>query len=134
VDCELAVRLVRRGFTATTAQAQGMIGATDSQHLAFANQHQWAILTHNRRHFQREHQTYLRLGLPHSGILILPQRGGLDRLELRAVMMLDWISTYALEIRSSLFTWTDLQLRLTQGLRLPRDSPADVREALGQRP
>ncbi len=134
VDCDLAVRLARRGFVATTTQAQGMVGATDEQQLAFATQNGWAILTRNRRHFQRQHQTYLQQRRPHAGILILPQRGTLDRLELRAVMMLDWIATYSLQHHSALLMWSSLQFLPTRGLQLAGYTSEEIQQALGQLP
>ena len=48
VDCELVPRLGQRGFVVTTAVAEGMVGATDPEQLAYATQLGWAILTHNR--------------------------------------------------------------------------------------
>jgi hypothetical protein len=134
VDAELAVRLEQRGFAATTAEAQGTVGATDAQQLAFAVQHGWIILTHNRRHFQREHHNYLRLGRSHSGILVLPQRGSLERLEIRAAMMLDWLRAHQIQYQSALYIWNDLQVQLTQGLQLPGYTAQELRRALGQEP
>jgi hypothetical protein len=134
VDCELAPRLVQRGFVVTTAAAQGMVGASDEEQLAYATQHDWVILTHNRRHFQREHHEYVRQHRPHSGIIILPQRCTFDRLELRAAMMLDWITTESAEYQSRLFLWNDLQLQLTHGLQLAGYTASEVKQVLGQSP
>jgi hypothetical protein len=131
VDCELAPRLVQRGFVVTTALTQGMVGASDARQLAYATQQDWVILTHNRRHFQREHQEYARLRRPHSGIIILPQRSTLARLELRAAMMLDWLEAHQPEYRSRLFLWNELQLQFTQGLQLAGYTADDLREVLG---
>jgi hypothetical protein len=132
VDSELAPRLVQRGFVVTTAVAQGMVGASDPEQLVYATQHDWVILTHNRRHFQREHNESLRQQRPHSGIIVLPQRGPFERLVLRAAMMLDWISSEAVPYQSRLFLWNDLQLRLTHGLQLPGYMASEIKQALGQ--
>lgn len=134
VDCELAPRLAQRGFVVTTAVAQGMVGASDPEQLAFATQHDWVILTHNRRHFQREHNEYVRQQRQHTGIMILPQRGTFERLELRAAMMLDWISGESAPFQSRLILWNDLQLRLTRGLQLPGYTASEIKQALGQNP
>lgn len=54
------------------------------------------------------------------------------QLEIRIVMMLDWIALRP-DHRSQLFRWHDLQYWLTQGNRLAGYTEAEVRLALGQR-
>jgi len=64
----------------------------------------------------------------------LPQRCTFDRLELRAAMMLDWITTESAEYQSRLFLWNDLQLQLTHGLQLAGYTASEVKQVLGQSP
>jgi hypothetical protein len=61
--------LRRLGHDVMTAQEDGHQRKPDSVILARAHSLGRAVLTHNRRHFERLH----RLGLPHSGILSATQ-------------------------------------------------------------
>jgi hypothetical protein len=130
VDHHLVVRLRQRGFTATSALAQQMIGASDEEQLNYAAQRNWAILTHNKRHFQRWHRRFQELGRTHSGILVLPP-SPLLRLELRTAMLLDWIDTRPVE-PSPVWLWHDLQVWLNQGNNLPGYRDSEIRFAIGR--
>src|SRR4051812_783567 len=77
---------------------------------------------------------YVRQNRPHGGIIILPQRGTFERLELRAAMMLDWIASESASYQSRLFLWNDLQLQLTHGLQLAGYTASQIKEVLGQSP
>src|SRR3954462_12169382 len=129
VDCELAPRLGQCGFVVTTAVAEGIVGATDPEQLAYATQLGWAILTHNRRHFPHEHHEYVRQNRPHGGIIILPQRGTFERLELRAAMMLDWIASESASYQSRLFAYPRDGVRRSDG----RSAGQHARRALATR-
>ncbi|MBI2322114.1 MAG: DUF5615 family PIN-like protein [Chloroflexi bacterium] len=120
-----------RGFTVTSAPAEGTVGVSDEDQLAYAAQHDVVILSHNRRHFLRWHARWATAGRPHAGIVILPQTSVLPQLTVRAAMMLDWIAGQG-EWRSRLFLWGDLQRRFTQDFRLGGYSEAEIRLALGQ--
>jgi hypothetical protein len=111
-----------------------MVGATDAERLACATQRDRVIVTHNRRHFQREHNESLRQHQPRGGIIILPQRGTFERLELRAAMTLDRITIESVPCQSRLFLWNDLQLRLAHGLQLAGYTAGEIKQALGQSP
>ena len=132
VDVALADALQQRGFAVTLARDHGPTGASDEQQIAYATQRDWAILSHNARHFQRWHRTFIEQRRPHGGIILLPETGPLSRLAVRAAMMLDWIGLQG-DHRSRLFKWGQLQLLLTGGYRLPGSAytEGEVRHALG---
>lgn len=131
VDYGLLIRLQRRGYTATTAQAERMIGVSDEEQLRYATRHDWLIVSTDTRDFQRLHALFQRDEIPHSGILLLPT-GLLDRMEIRAAISIDWIATLP-DHRSMLFRWNDFQQRLIRGERIPETDYSDeeVRRALG---
>jgi hypothetical protein len=132
VDVALAQTLRHRGFSVTLARDHGPVAASDEQQLAYATGRGWTILSHNARHFQRWHRTFLEQGRPHGGIILIPDTGPLSRLTIRAAMMLDWVGVQG-HYESRLFKWGQLQLLLTQGYRLPGSvySEDDVRHGLG---
>jgi predicted nuclease of predicted toxin-antitoxin system len=129
VDHGLLIRLRQRGYTVTTAQVKGMVGVSDAEQLAYATRYGWMIVSTDTGDFQRLHSLSRRDAVPHSGILLLPT-GQLDRMEVRAAMMVDWIAALP-EYRSMLFRWNDVQQRLIHGERIPGYSEDDVRRALG---
>jgi len=130
VDHHLVVRLQQRGFIATSALAEHMVGASDDEQLNYAAEHDWAVLTHNKRHFQHWHRKFREMGRPHSGILILPPSPIL-RLELRAAMLLNWTDTRPVE-PSPLWLWHDLQVWLHQGNSLPGYRASEIQFAIGR--
>ena len=130
VDSLLVAQLEQRGFTATSVQDQAQASVKDEEVLAYAVQRGGAVLTHNKRHFQRLHREYEQRGHVHHGILIVPQ-SPLPRVEIRAAMLVHWIATQP-QPPSPLFLWNDLQYGLTRGLRLPGFTEAEVRPAIGQ--
>ena len=131
VDVKLADALRQRGFTAATARDVGMRGEAGPDQLVYATELEFAILTHNGRHLRRLHDLYVREGRTHGGILVIPASGPMDRLVVRAAMMLDWIATFP-DYRSRLFQWGHLQDLLDRGLRLPGYTDADLRLARGR--
>ena len=130
VDQHLIPRLRQRGYTVTSAYEHHLVHVSDTAQLLFATQHGWAMLTHNKLHFQREHRQFLQQGRAHGGIITVPQ-GSLTRLELRVAMLLDWISQRG-TWQSQFFRWHDVQVWLDQGNRLPGYSEADVQTVLGR--
>lgn len=71
----LAAELMRaRGFSATTAVEAGRLGASDAEQLAFAVQHGRALLTHNRRDFERLAREYAAGHRLHHGIILAVRR------------------------------------------------------------
>jgi hypothetical protein len=131
VASALAEFLRLRGFSVTTVREEGMQGADDASQLRFAAERDWLILTYDYHDFRRLHVTFQQWQQPHGGILLIPGPDRLQRLAIRAAMLLDWVGTLA-ERHSRLITWGDLQYQLTQGLRPSGYAEADVRLALGQ--
>lgn len=62
------------GFAATRTIEAGTAGWTDEEHLAFAAQHGFAVVTSNRADFVVLHTEWLTAGRHHSGIVIAEQR------------------------------------------------------------
>lgn len=74
VDVRIA-RLIRRdGFAATTARDEGQLGKSDPEQLEYAISQGWAIITHNRPHFQALANQYFIEGKTHYGIIIAMRR------------------------------------------------------------
>ena len=130
VDHRLVSRLRQRGFSVSTAQAEGLLGADDARQLGFAAERGLLILSHNKRHFQRWHARFREQGRSHAGILLVPS-GSLEVLELRCAMSLAWIATQQ-DCRDTLFLWGELQRELAGGRRLAGFEEADVRLVLGR--
>ena len=66
----LAPLIQARGFFATTAHAEGLLGADDPSQLHYAATHGYCLVTHNRRHFIQLHNDILNAGQIHAGIII----------------------------------------------------------------
>lgn len=66
----LAPLIQARGFFATTAHAEGLLGASDPVHLDYASSHGYCLVTHNRQHFIRLHNDRINAGQRHAGIII----------------------------------------------------------------
>ena len=130
VDHGLLARLQKRGFHVTTAPAERVIGVPDEAQLEYATRHDWMIVSTNTNDFQQLHRQFQGDNRPHSSILLLPT-GVLDRMEIRAAMLLDWIATLP-DYRSRLFRWHELQQRLIAGERIAGYTEDDVRRALGR--
>jgi len=133
VDHELLIDLRRRGFSVTSALEQGRanIGIDDADQLAFAARNDWVLVSFNERHFRALSAAYERNGRAHGGVIIVPASPPLDRLMIRAALMLDWLDTMP-DHRSRLFKWGHLQGLLEQGYRLPGYHEHDVRLALAR--
>ena len=74
VSVVLATMLRARKFEVLTTQEAGNLGASDQEQLDFAIENQMAILTHNRVHFEKLFQEYLKKGIKHYGIIIAKHR------------------------------------------------------------
>jgi len=60
----LLVELLKaRGFEAISARDAGMLNKSDSQHLEYAVNNRFTLLTHNRSDFETLHLTYVSKGL-----------------------------------------------------------------------
>ena len=129
----LVTTLRARGFSITSALEQGRanLGDADDGQLAFATAHDWVLISHNESDFRNLANDYRRRGLSHGGIIILPEHSPIERLTVRAAMMLDWLGTVP-DHRSRLFKWGHLQELLEQGYRPVGYSSEDVRLALAR--
>jgi hypothetical protein len=130
VDLDLVDALRARGFVVESAQLVGLRAVADDALLDYAARRGWLLLTHNERHFRTEHHHRLEQGGQHAGIICVPQRGSLERLALRAAMMLDWVGGQ--QHRSRLFIWGELQREMERGFVPPGYGDEDARRALGR--
>jgi hypothetical protein len=133
VDHALVAILRRRGFTVTSALEQGRanLGFSDSDQLMFATERDMVLISYNERHFRALSADRQRQGQAHGGIVIVPAGTVLERLTIRAAMMLDWLGTMP-DHRSRLFKWGHLQELLEQGFRLEGYGLEEVRLALAR--
>lgn len=119
-----------RGFVVLSTLESGLPGAHDDVQLLHATKLGCVLLSHNRRHFVRQHAAFVRRGRPHGGVILIPQDTVVERLVVRAAMMIDWLGSGAV-YQSRLHQWNELQQQLIHGLRLPGYTEAEVRLALG---
>jgi Domain of unknown function (DUF5615) len=73
-DHALVRALRSRGFTVTTPDEAGLLGADDSVHLRWCAQNGHVLVSHNVPDFCRHHRDWLSLGEPHAGIVVMPQQ------------------------------------------------------------
>ncbi len=130
VDRPMAAGLRRRGFDVLTALEAGRAEDPDDDQLSYATSVGRVLFSYNRTDFRRLHAAYLRSGRQHGGIILIPQVPPVDRRELRAAMLLDWLGTLD-EYQSRLFQWNDLQQHLVSGYRLPGYTEAEVALVVG---
>lgn len=88
VDVLVAELLRARGFSAETTQEAGCTGQTDRRQLAYAAEHERALLTHNRTDFEALHRGYVEEERTHHGI-ILANRRPPHKLTKRLLSLLD---------------------------------------------
>ena len=74
VSVILAKVLSGRGFDVLTAKDADMLRKSDEEQLLFGTKHSRAVLTHNRRHFEKLHSDFVQKQLEHSGIVIAGRR------------------------------------------------------------
>jgi hypothetical protein len=126
------VRVLRaQGFIVTSSVDVGTTDYDDEAQLRYAVAQDLMIITHNEKHFRPLHEQFRARGEEHSGILVLPATPPLERLAIRASMLLRWIETLP-EYRSRLFKWGNLQELLEGGRRLPEYDEEAVKLALGR--
>jgi len=79
VSIHLAAPLIAHGHRVRTSRDEGKESARDPEQLLFAAEHEWIIVTHNKRDFRLLHVAWpvwraaWRTMRHHSGILILEQ-------------------------------------------------------------
>ena len=76
----------------------------DESQLRYAAEREVILVTHNEKHFRPLDELFRGYGESHGGILVLPATPPLERLAVRAAMMLIWIGTQS-DYRSRLFKW-----------------------------
>src|SRR6266508_5086478 len=104
VPAPAAETLRTRGFTILTTSEAGALKASDEEQLLRATELGCVLISHNRWHFRRLHEEFIRAGKAHSGIVLLPQDTNTERLGLRIALRLDWIGTQA-DHASRLHLW-----------------------------
>lgn len=70
VHVVIADLLQGRGFAATTARAEGQLGRTDEEQLAYAVSQHKTFLSHNRHDFEAIAREYAGAGKTHYGIIL----------------------------------------------------------------
>jgi len=131
VDRPIAESLRQRSFDVLTAVEAGHGEDPDDAQLAYATSLNRVILSYNRTDFRRLHAIHVNTGREHGGIVLLPQVPPLNRRQVRAAMLLDWLGVLG-DYRSRLFQWNDLQQQLLAGLRLAGYTESEVDLALGR--
>lgn len=91
VDVLIAELLRARGFSAVTTQEAECTGQTDREQLAYAVEHERALLTHNRTDFETLHRAYVEEEQAHYGI-ILANRRPPHQLTKRLLRLLDQLT------------------------------------------
>jgi hypothetical protein len=91
IDVLVATLLLAQGIDATTTRAQGMLGKSDSEQLAYAASVERCLLTHNRVDFERLHLQYVADGREHSGIIIAPKKSAYEIVQ-RVSILLDTLT------------------------------------------
>ncbi len=66
--------LAGRGFDVLTARDADMLRKSDEEQLLFGTKHSRALVTHNRRHFEKLHAAFVQKQLEHAGIVIAGRR------------------------------------------------------------
>lgn len=87
----IAELLRARGCSAETTQEAGYTDQTDRRQLAYAAEHERALLTHNRTDFEALHRGYLEEERTHHGI-ILANRRPPHKLTKRLLSLLDQVT------------------------------------------
>ncbi len=89
VEVEIPLRLAGRGWDVNWAQKSRALRYSDEDQLAMAVSQRRAIVTHNRRDFERLHAEYLNAGRIHYGIIIARFRPHLGDVVNRLLLLLD---------------------------------------------
>lgn len=104
-------------------------GLSDEDQLESATAADRILVSHNQLDFRRLHQAWQGQGRPHAGIALIPQTTPAARLTVRFRLMLEWIASEG-DPTSRIFTWHELQQRLTSEWRLPGWIDAEIRSAM----
>jgi hypothetical protein len=71
-DEDLLISWLRRaGYIVTSPRQTGTVGWYDSDHLDYASQHAFTLITHNPQDFRDLHDLWQAQGLQHSGIILI---------------------------------------------------------------
>lgn len=102
-DEDVSIHVVRaiqgRGFDATCALDRGTLGLTDIEQLRLASEEKRALVTHNRRDYEKLHQQCLSEERRHSGVILLMRRLD-DRVIVRNLLkLLDQLTADEIENR-----------------------------------
>lgn len=109
VTTKLARELRRRGYRVVTTQEAGQRQADDDSQLAYAANHNLALVTYNQGDFCLRHQRYINVERGHAGILIASRKVGLGETLRRLIRLLEsvpaeelrdqirWLSEFAKE-------------------------------------
>lgn len=129
VDYRLVAGLRSRGYDVVAVVDLDSRGLTDETQLVQATNAGRLLISHNQVDFRRLHTAFLRDDRAHAGIALLPQIVPYALLEVRAMLLLDWVSSTD-STRSRLFTWSELQQHVIHGLRLPGWDEQVIRQAM----
>jgi hypothetical protein len=91
-EIEIPPRLAGHGWDVNWAQKASALHRSDQERLALAVSQRRAIVTHNRRGFERLHSEYLEAGRAHYGIIIAKFRPGLGDTVNRLLILLDTVN------------------------------------------
>lgn len=120
------------GHSVITAQSQGTNTDPDDMQIRYATARDWVVLTTNRKHYYREHRSFLQRGERHGGIITVPQDDQApERFSIRCAMMAAWVATAFPTPENGLFRWSDLQTMLHQGHQPAGFTATEIALALG---
>src|SRR6188472_4750730 len=74
VNVLIATLIRARGFSVITAREAGNLGLGDEEQLDYAVNHECALVTHNREHFEALARAYAASGRGHFGIILAIRR------------------------------------------------------------
>ena len=86
----LAEVLRERGYAATTVRECGKLGASDKEHLQYAADRRYTILTHNIRDFCELARNFAKEKIDHHGIIVAPQWEFSKLLQATLRLLNDW--------------------------------------------
>jgi hypothetical protein len=92
METEISLRLAGRGWDVNWARQASALHYSDREQLALAVSQRRAIVTHNRRDFERLHAEYLSTGLVHYGIILAKFRPNLGDGVNRLLALLDGVT------------------------------------------
>jgi hypothetical protein len=115
---EISHRLTVLGFDVVCVRDRGLLHQEDWELMRWCVDHQYAICTRNRRHFERQHRDFRSRGELHNGILILD---------------IEWTpEEICWALRQYLESGPDPALLVNQVKYIPPATPAFVQERSGE--